>query len=165
MSNNRSYFTLVLDTTPPEVEIIAPWYTTAHADTHIYIIADELLDTWQEIYVIDSTGKRHDFIFDYEGDRLYGMVKFSQVASGIATIYARVRDEVHNISALVGKAIDIKAGAKVFVFTVEATMQMDVKVTMQDVTATEASQNVDTALFLRNIKTEESNRQIDTEVR
>jgi len=147
MSNNRSYFTLVLDTTPPEVEIIAPWYTTAHADTHIYIIADELLDTWQEIYIIDSTGKRHDLIFDYKGDRLYGMVKFSQVASGIATIYARVRDEVHNISALVGKAIDIKAGAKVFVFT------------------TEASQNVDTALFLRNIKTEESNRQIDTEVR
>lgn len=142
-----SYFTLTLDTTPPGIEITAPWYTTIHADTHIYIIANETLDIWQEIYIIDSAGQRHDFIFVHQGDRLYGVIKFSQVAQGIATIYARVRDTVHNVSALMSKAIEIKAGAKVFIFTAEAA---------RAVGADEA---------VRGIGTAEATRQIDVEVR
>ena len=160
-----SYFTLTLDTTPPGIEITAPWYTTIHADTHIYIIANETLDIWQEIYIIDSAGQRHDFIFVHQGDRLYGVIKFSQVAQGIATIYARVRDTVHNVSALMSKAIEIKAGAKVFIFTAEAARGISAEIAARDVAAAEAARAVGADEAVRGIGTAEATRQIDVEVR
>ncbi len=160
-----SYFTLVLDTVPPQIEILAPWYTVAGADTHIYVIADEPLDAWQEIYIIDAAGERHDFIFAHQNDRFYGVVKLAQIAVGIATIYARVRDTVHNVSALASKTIDVKEGAQIFVFAAVASRRVDAGTVAQKIAAAEAARAVGASEAARGVGAREAARQIDVEVR
>lgn len=103
-----NYFTVTLDTTGPRVEIIAPMYTIPGILNEIYVIADEPLLQWQELYVIDSAGLRYDMVFAYQDDHYYGLVDFQFCNFGIATIYAQLKDEVGNISALVSKAIEIQ---------------------------------------------------------
>lgn len=104
----NNYFTLTLDTTGPIINIIAPSYTTPQTSDEISIVANETLSTYQEFYIVDSAGVRHDLTFDYEGDRFVGLVSFSGYPFGTATIYARVKDEVMNISELVSKTISIR---------------------------------------------------------
>lgn len=103
-----NYFTLDLDTTGPIINIIAPSYTTPQTSDEISIVANETLSTYQEIYIVDSQGVRHDLTFTYETDRFVGLVSFSGYPFGPATIYARVKDEVFNASELVSKAINIR---------------------------------------------------------
>lgn len=103
-----NYFTLDLDTTGPIINILAPSYTTPQTSDEISIVANETLSTYQEIYIVDSQGVRHDLTFTYETDRFVGLVSFSGYPFGPATIYARVKDEVFNASELVSKAINIR---------------------------------------------------------
>lgn len=103
-----NYFTLDLDTTGPIINIIAPSYTTPQTSDEISIVANETLSTYQEIYIVDSQGVRHDLTFTYENDRFVGLVSFSGYPFGPATIYAQVKDEVFNASELVSKTINIR---------------------------------------------------------
>jgi len=122
-----NFFKVELDTTPPSVSITAPSYTIPHIDTEIIISSDEPLDNYQEFFIVDSAGNRHDVIFDYRGDSFRGVIDFWDYALGIATVYARVRDEVHNLSEIVMATIDIKKAAQVFI-TIEDTFK-DIQIT------------------------------------
>jgi len=122
-----NFFKVELDTTPPSVSITAPSYTIPHIDTEIIITANEPLDKYQEFFIVDSAGTRHDLIFDYRGDSFRGVIDFWDYALGIATVYARVRDEVHNLSEIVMATIDIKKAAQVFI-TIEDTFK-DIQIT------------------------------------
>ena len=113
MPRGYAHFTLELDTTPPQVSITAPHITVPGIYVEINVIANEDLDQWQEVYVIDSAGTRHDLTFQHQGDRLYGLYDFWNCEIGIATIYARVRDEVHNQSILTSHTIEIASEAPV----------------------------------------------------
>jgi hypothetical protein len=74
----------------------------------IEISANEELADWQEIYVKDSQGERHDYIFSKVDDCTYfGYVDLRVYPFGIATIYARMKDEVFNLSELASVAIYI----------------------------------------------------------
>ncbi len=128
-------------------------------------IADEPLDAWQEIYIIDAAGERHDFIFAHQNDRFYGVVKLAQIAVGIATIYARVRDTVHNVSALASKTIDVKEGAQIFVFAAVASRRVDAGTVAQKIAAAEAARAVGASEAARGVGAREAARQIDVEVR
>jgi hypothetical protein len=103
----RNSFMLELDTTPPVVQILAPRYTTKDTETEILVVADEDLAVYQDIYIIDNKGVRHDFTFYQEGRELLGLVFLRDLPHGIATIYARLRDEVHNLSSLASRTIRI----------------------------------------------------------
>lgn len=104
-----SYIILTLDTTAPNVEVLIPNYTTQQIRTEIRLVANEPLGEWQEIYVIDSQGDRHDltFLHDNETNEYVGQVFFEGYPLGIATIYATLVDEVGNKSPLVSKSFKI----------------------------------------------------------
>lgn len=102
-----SFIKLALDISPPKVEILSPNYTTTTAKTEIRVSCNEVLDTWQDIYIVDSLGNRHDLTFRYDNNEFVGELYFNDYPYGISTIYAQVRDDVYNKSALVSKTINI----------------------------------------------------------
>jgi hypothetical protein len=102
-----SYIYLTLDTTPPEIDIFTPNYTTNSARTEITVTSNEPLAQWQDVYIIDSLGRRHDVVFRNDGDELVGEIIFDGYPLGISTVYARVMDEVGNKSALASKSFNI----------------------------------------------------------
>jgi hypothetical protein len=103
-----NFFTLELDTTQPHIEVYAPSYTTKDAEMEISVTANETLsDGFQEFYIIDQYGVRHDFIFQYNTNEYVGGLTLSNFDDGIVTFYAKVKDEVNNTSALVSKVIRI----------------------------------------------------------
>jgi hypothetical protein len=104
MSN---YIRIQLDTTLPEVEILAPNYTTREEVNSIIIQANEALSTYQEVYVIDNNGNRYDYTFNHQGDHLTGQITFNDLPYGVTTIYAQVKDVVWNQSHLVSKSINL----------------------------------------------------------
>lgn len=118
MSN---YFILTLDTTPPQIEIIAPTYTVADIENEIFVLANEALSKNHEIYIIDALGIRHDLTFSKRGDYFYGLVRFNMCAFGIATIYARVCDLVLNQSSTAIKTIEIISAS---VLTIEQKLSI-----------------------------------------
>lgn len=95
---NRSYFKLELDTTAPVIHTIDFPSLSMSSYEYLYIEADEDLDSWHEVYIIDSKKKRHDYTLAHEGNKLYGLIFVDNIASGIATIHVKVRDTVHNVS-------------------------------------------------------------------
>lgn len=104
-----SYFIIELDTTSPIIEVYAPRYTTNNITNKITIESNENLAQYQDIYIIDSKGVRHDYTFKRDSDNTYvGVVKFSNYPLGIATIYARMKDEVDNFSNVASASIEIK---------------------------------------------------------
>jgi hypothetical protein len=104
-----SHVYVTLDTLAPTIEIFAPAYTTSQSIEDITIEANENLDPLHEIYFIDAMGERHDFIFSLEPslNRLFGRVSFYTFASGQATLFVRVHDEVWNRSSLYKKIINV----------------------------------------------------------
>jgi hypothetical protein len=103
-----SYISLELDTTPPQIEIFAPRFTTRDIENHITIESNEILGSFQEIYVVDSGGTRHELNFSNEGDTLIGIVRFSYIPFGTITLFVRVKDELDNISKLYQTSIELK---------------------------------------------------------
>lgn len=104
-----SFVYIELDTKPPEIQIFAPSYTTTKIANTIRIEANEPLSDYQEIYAIDSNGIRHDYNFNKaEANLLIGEVSFFDFPLGVATIYAKLQDEVDNISDLVSTTIMIR---------------------------------------------------------
>lgn len=104
-----SFVIIEFDRTPPTIEIYTPSYTTKDIVNEIVIKSNEDISTYQEIYIIDSNDNRVDYTFKKESNNtLVGFVKLSQQNLGIATIYARVKDDVGNYSNLAQKSINIR---------------------------------------------------------
>ena len=114
---NKAHFKLILDTTGPQITIEAPTYTTTTSPIVVTVSANEQLDLYQEVYIIDINGVRHNLTFDHEGDYLIGVVSFDSFDLGIVTLYARVRDVVHNLSNLASTSIHIMEGHKLYLDT------------------------------------------------
>lgn len=104
-----SYILINYDTTKPEIQLYAPTHTTGEIDNVVTIEANEDLSLYQEFYVIDMNGNRHDYTFHMEDKRTFvGKLRLNNMPIGIVTIYARVKDEVGNISNLIYKTVEIK---------------------------------------------------------
>jgi hypothetical protein len=116
MSNN--YITLELDTTRPNVEIYAPSYVTRYSPTEVRVVTNEILDTWQETYVIDSLGNRHDLTFLYNETEFIGEIEFNGYPFGITQLFVKVRDEVLNESDLMNFTFNLVSSEK---FTITMT--------------------------------------------
>jgi hypothetical protein len=102
-----NYILLELDTTAPELEIFAPSYTTRSALTPVTIQANENLGTYQDVYVLDSKGSRHDLTFAHEGSSLVGELYLNGYPLGISTLYVRLMDEVDNVSSVYSHSFSI----------------------------------------------------------
>jgi hypothetical protein len=124
MSN---YFTIELDTTPPDFTLSLPNYTSPSDDIFLTVTANENLDSWYEAYYISCTGDRHDLNLTVNGNILSG--KFKPLGClKFLTVYVTVRDEVLNISYQQSKRIDVVTGggqvnAKVISRKVEANVK------------------------------------------
>lgn len=158
-----NYFVLELDTTSPVIEIQCPDYTTQREPLPIVIQADEALDSWHDVFIIDSQGTRHDVIITLNGDRFEGSISFNGVHHGMATIFARSRDEVFNVSNIAQKAILVLADAEVFleisisegqaeIQLVEAIMPVLVSEAVMALVSTEKTQDIETSESAREIE-------------
>lgn len=104
-----SFVVIEFDRTKPTIEVHAPNYTTNEIVNVITIEASESLSSYQEFYIIDSQGGRHDYTFFQEAPNTYiGRIRFNTVPVGILNLYARVKDEVENISDLAVASIELK---------------------------------------------------------
>lgn len=159
-----SFFMLELDTTPPAVSITVPNYTIPHVDTEIMVVANEPLDNFQEIYIVDSAGVRHDAIFEFQGDSFRGVVDFCDCALGIATIYARVRDEVHNLSEVAMATIDVKQAAKVFISITEKSREIAAREKTMPLTISENQRDIAITETTREVMLSEITRKIEVAV-
>ncbi|MBU8908490.1 hypothetical protein [Desertibacillus haloalkaliphilus] len=156
-----SSFVLELDTTPPTLEITAPSYTVPSQETEIIIEANEPLDEFQDIYIIDGKGTRHDVIFQFGKDHFYGKLSFSQMSIGIATIYVRLKDEVHNLSAVYEKTIDIKYAAHIFLNVFDSNRLMDVSASDRKIRYKEWNRKVESREVVRKTSGYELAREIE----
>lgn len=157
-----SFFSLELDTTAPEVDIIAPVYTVPDTLTEIIVETSEALADWQDVYIVDAKGQRHDLIFAHQDDQLLGLLDFNICAIGIAVIYAQVRDDVFNLSALVSKPINVRQGAKI---KTVASERMRMLLSYASVRAIETGENcriLDASGRSRAVREALRTRQIDT---
>lgn len=91
---------LELDTTAPILEIFAPNYTTRSSNTIITIKSNEMLSSYQEIFIIDSENNRNDLTFSLDNDSLTGNIFLHGYSIGIAILYVRLKDIVENVSSL-----------------------------------------------------------------
>lgn len=113
MSSN--YFTLTLDTTGPVVNILAPKFTIMDKPVDYKIVSSEQMLPYQNFYIMDSKGVRHDLIFEYLGDSFEGTVDFSEYPKGIATLYVQVKDDVLNLSPVYKHSIRLDDGGEAVV--------------------------------------------------
>lgn len=120
-----SYIQIELDTTKPEISLYAPRYTTEDITNVITIEADEALSSYQEVYVIDSVGNRHDYTFEKESSHQYvGRVRFNTLPLGICTIYARMKDDVDNTSDLASASIELKKSITLLSLEIKETVNL-----------------------------------------
>lgn len=138
-----SFFELELDTTAPEVTVYSPNYTLPNIETEIIIESNETVDEWQDVYIMDSKGTRHDLIFLKSGENQYtGKIYFSDYPLGIARIYAQLRDEVFNLSNIAIETIEIKPRARIFIISEEQARNIDLS---------EAIRNIDVEKYVRDL--------------
>jgi hypothetical protein len=89
-------------------------------------VSNEKLSSFQNIYIVDSQGTRHDVIFSFDGDRtLTGNVIFNDYPIGVTTIFAQVKDEVDNISNLANFPISVITST--YNFMLRLTMAEEVR--------------------------------------
>ncbi|MBO0962389.1 hypothetical protein J1P26_22055 [Neobacillus sp. MM2021_6] len=115
-----NYILLELDTTAPTLEIYAPNYTTRSALTPVTIQANEPLSSYQEVYIVDALGGRHDLTFAHEDDNLVGYLSLNGYPLGIATLYCRLMDTVDNLSSLYSHSFSIMESE---ILTAEMSLQ------------------------------------------
>jgi hypothetical protein len=159
--SQQSYIVLELDTTPPEIEIYAPRYTTREILNEIKIISNEKLSAFQDIYIIDSKNNRHDYTFEYSENEFIGFVQFNELSYGMATIYVTVKDEVYNRSALVSKTIEIKESlSRLNVSISDSFRSVTIKEHARNIKTEKCSRNMNTSEQIRNATVKEETRNI-----
>lgn len=140
----KNYFIVELDTTPPQLEIYAPNYTSPDIATEIIIKSNEPLLNYQDIYIIDTRGIRHDLTFWFNGkDELIGRTTLNNMDLGIVTLYCRLKDEVANTSALYSKTINLIEGNKLIVELEEMTRCLDLEERTQQINIKEQTRIVE----------------------
>lgn len=129
MREIASFFELELDTTPPDIEILSPSYTTNVAPIEVIIEANEELSSFQNVYLVDNNGNSHPLTFSHQGSYLKGIIKPSMIPVGVTTIYAQVKDTVDNISNLVSYTFNIIGGSPLSlkIGDTQATINIDSK--------------------------------------
>lgn len=161
-----NYFVLELDTTSPVIEIQCPDYTTQREPLPIVIQAGEALDSWHDVFIIDSQGTRHDVIITLNGDRFEGSISFSEIHHGVATIFARTRDEVFNISNIAQKSILVLVDTDVFleISISEETADIALNEATMPILTSEAVMALVSSEETQDIETSESAREIGLSV-
>jgi hypothetical protein len=163
-----NFLVLELDTSPPNINILAPNYTTSESAIDIEVVSDETLsDSFQSFYILDAYGKRYDYIFSYDGNKYTGRITLSGFRNGLVTFYAQVKDEVHNLSGIATKVIEVIPSVNYLMLSLEdkvISSEIDSGTIQQDILSSISgnSSNVDMVMRIseRDISTELSNREV-----
>lgn len=141
----RNYFILELDLEGPNVNCYAPIYSDRQSNNEIVFTSSEALSDFQEVYIMDSQGGRHDLIFSLTGENEYiGNVVFNEYPMGIATVYGQFKDDVGNPSNLASRSINIVSShdslmLKLTVSEKEASVSINSKEASVSINSKEAS--------------------------
>ena len=159
-----SYFTLEFDSTSPQLTITMPIRTIPQNVVEIEIKSNEVLATYQDIYIIDAVGTRHDYIFNKLDDyTYYGLVDFQTYPLGIATLYVRLKDEVFNESELYSKNINvgfIVEQIECFISTIERNSNVSMIERESNINIFERNKSIQIVERNKNIKVIERNKLI-----
>lgn len=158
-----SYIVLELDTTPPEIDVYCPSYTTTDLSNEITIVSNnDILAESQEIYVIDSNGERHDYTFQRERDNEFvGIVKFALFPIGMATIYVRMVDDVGNVSNLISKSFEIKESLTILTLDInDKKSNIDIENKSKNIMINSKSTNANVNDFDLNIDIDDKSMKI-----
>lgn len=92
-----TWFTVVLDTTPPIATIYAPYWTTTTEDAYFTVAVNEAIDLGrQEAKVIDSQGNEFPIIMAWDGEYFNGLIHSEFLQYGTAKIVVKLWDEAGN---------------------------------------------------------------------
>lgn len=161
-----SYFTLILDTVGPEIEIYLPSYVLSSSDLDIVIQASEQLEpSFQEFTLIDSLGQHHPFILSYFDNYFKGKIPLGNIPLGIVTIVVQVRDMVLNLSPVVSKTVAIVKGAKVKIDSSSVSQYIHAKAVSRDILYSTVSQTVLSSVVKRDVVTTSKSREVRAVVR
>lgn len=155
-----SSFLIELDTTGPKIEANGPAYSTRHSLVEILVVANEKLSRYQDFYLLDSKGARHDVIFDYQGDHFIGELQLNDFPIGMATFYATVKDDVLNFSNLATHTIKITDQSNVGVSVNSLSRRVVAADHSSKVRVNERSNSVAAMSNGRRIKINENKREI-----
>lgn len=161
-----SYVLIEFDRKAPTIQIYAPQYTTTEIVNLIIIEADETLSTYQEFYAIDSLGNRHNYTFFRDSRTTYiGRVRFNNLPHGIITFYARVKDQVDNVSRLESVTIEVKEELQLLTMATRMVVQ-EVKADTkphgsQHITMKDSAADIEIREKSMNVLASDKERQID----
>lgn len=153
-------FVLELDTGGPQLNVVGPYYTVPYAHTEFVIEASETLGTWQDIYVIDSGGNKHPLIMTIAGKTCTGSYNFADCTLGIATLYIRLEDDVHNLSETAQFTINILLGGIVSIIAREDVRLLELSEDQRMIGLSEDTRSVEVLCDERLIKLTAQTRQI-----
>lgn len=156
-----SNFILELDTTGPVIAVYGPQYATNVNPETMTVEANEQLAQYQDFYFIDAAGERRNVIFEHQGNKFFGTVDFSVFAIGFATFYARLMDEVNNLSNTAMHVVNIIDAAEVDIITNDFTRLIDSGNESRLIASNEVTRNIAATDHNRIINTGESTRIIE----
>lgn len=154
-------FSLILDTTPPITNVVAPNFANVNSSTEFVINSNELLDSYQDFYFIDASGERHDVIFQHDGYQFIGHVNFSGFSTGIATFHGTVKDDVLNPSPFMEHSINLMNRTLVKMEIREGVRLISVKDSGRNTEFEDSTRNVETSTNQRNISQSDYVRKIE----
>lgn len=158
---SKSYFILELDTTGPIIEIYAPSYATPYDNVEVFIESSEQLMEYQDIYLVDGAGTKHKLTFQHQGNRMYGLVSFQYMKVGIATLYARLKDEVGNDSNTATGSIHVMHGEKITIDIKEQDRDTVCSSTIRDISVSTQDRDIIEENTVRYIDASEKIRGIE----
>lgn len=153
-------FKLTLDTTGPHIEVTGPAYSTSQSMVEILITSNEELGVYQDFYLLDSKGNRHDVIFNHQGDHFIGQLSFNDYPLGMATLFATVEDTVLNRSNQATHTIKITEQANVKVSVSSQSRPVIVKDSVGKVKVSTNKNYVAAGSIVRNVKAADKKRRI-----
>ena len=141
MSN---YFYLTLDTKPPELEVASNDFAIPNEELEIKIKSNkDLHPEYQDIYIVDNEDNKYYLVFDYHTDKYIGDFYTGNLEIFEPfIIYARLRDDVFNLSDFVTKTINTLQSRKLNISIKDKTRITNIKDMDRDILVIDFVQNL-----------------------
>jgi hypothetical protein len=160
----HDHFTLDLDTTNPSIILATPNYGVKNKPMYIRVESDKPLDSFQFMYMIDANRNTHPITLSHEGTYYAGLIDLTNLPKGVTRVYARVRDELHNVSDEIYQAFYLAEKTSVNVKLNLSVRDIHIHGTLQTVETDVTFRSVHIDSNTRNIRVESTSREIEQSI-
>lgn len=158
-----SYVMIRLDTTPPTLQIHAPSYVSVGSITDVVVEANENVVN-QDIYILDSLGRKHAVVGLVEGNRITCTLNFNEYPYGIATMYASATDEVLNQSGIVSASFNVLSNDFYTAHAKELANSTELKIVPMGANSDEKNNTLSVEIRDNRITIDEDSNKLDMKV-